>query len=117
MKKIGNFKILVFFFLLYFVVSNFEVSAGVDFEYLNGSDLITGIGARAIGLGGAFVSVADDASAVYWNPAGLTQLKKMSYSFPQIYPMNPVQQYLHINRAFLYLKNLILQWASALLID
>jgi hypothetical protein len=30
-----------------------------------------GIGTRAEGMGGAFVAVADDASAVYWNPAGL----------------------------------------------
>jgi F plasmid transfer operon, TraF, protein len=29
------------------------------------------IGTRAAGMGGAFVAVADDASAVYWNPAGL----------------------------------------------
>ena len=28
-------------------------------------------GVRALGMGGAFVGVADDASAVYWNPAGL----------------------------------------------
>ena len=28
-------------------------------------------GARASGLGGAFTGVADDASAVFWNPAGL----------------------------------------------
>lgn len=30
-----------------------------------------GIGIRAEGMGGAFVAVADDASAVYWNPAGI----------------------------------------------
>ena len=30
-----------------------------------------GIGVRAEGMGGAFVAVADDASAVYWNPAGV----------------------------------------------
>lgn len=30
-----------------------------------------GPGTRAAGMGGAFVAVADDASAVYWNPAGL----------------------------------------------
>jgi hypothetical protein len=29
------------------------------------------LGTRAAGMGGAFVAVADDASAVYWNPAGL----------------------------------------------
>ncbi len=28
------------------------------------------VGTRAAGMGGAFVGVADDASAVYWNPAG-----------------------------------------------
>jgi long-subunit fatty acid transport protein len=31
-------------------------------------------GARSRGMGGAFVAVADDATAVYSNPAGLTQL-------------------------------------------
>jgi len=29
------------------------------------------LGTRAQGMGGAFVAVADDASATYWNPAGL----------------------------------------------
>ena len=29
------------------------------------------VGTRAQGMGGAFVGIADDASAVYWNPAGL----------------------------------------------
>ena len=34
-----------------------------------------GVGARALGMGGAFVSDADDATAAYWNPSGLTQLE------------------------------------------
>jgi hypothetical protein len=29
------------------------------------------VGVRALGMGGAFVAVADDVTAVYWNPAGL----------------------------------------------
>lgn len=33
--------------------------------------LRAGIGARARGMGGAFVAVADDATACFWNPAGL----------------------------------------------
>jgi len=32
-----------------------------------------GVGARAIGLGETFVAIANDASALYWNPAGLVQ--------------------------------------------
>ena len=29
------------------------------------------VGTRAAGMAGAFVAVADDATAVYWNPAGV----------------------------------------------
>jgi long-subunit fatty acid transport protein len=37
---------------------------------------ITGAGARAEGFGGAFIGLADDATAVVWNPAGLSQLER-----------------------------------------
>ena len=40
-----------------------------------------GSGARAMGMGGAFIAVADDATAASWNPAGLTQLKRPEISF------------------------------------
>lgn len=33
-----------------------------------------GLGARALGMGGTFVAVADDAATVYYNPAGLAKL-------------------------------------------
>ena len=39
-----------------------------------GSWLSQYVTARTIGLGGAFVGVADEASGVVWNPAGLAQL-------------------------------------------
>lgn len=32
-----------------------------------------GVGARAAGMGESFVAVSNDASALYWNPAGITQ--------------------------------------------
>ncbi len=35
-----------------------------------------GVGARAIGMGGAFVGIANDASALYWNPAGIARLPR-----------------------------------------
>jgi len=42
---------------------------------------VQGAGARAAGLGGAFIAVADDATAVSFNPAGLAQLLKPEVSF------------------------------------
>ncbi len=39
-----------------------------------------GSGARALGMGGAFMAVADDATAASWNPAGLVQLEKPEIS-------------------------------------
>ena len=33
-----------------------------------------GYGARPMGMGGAFLAIADDANAVMWNPAGLVRL-------------------------------------------
>ena len=35
-----------------------------------------GLGARTMGMGGAFLAVADDFTTLYWNPAGLAQIRK-----------------------------------------
>ena len=35
------------------------------------------VGSRAIGMGGAFVAIANDATAIYWNPAGLSRISKI----------------------------------------
>ncbi len=40
-----------------------------------------GVGARAIGMGDAFVSLASDVSAIYWNPAGITGLEHTEAQF------------------------------------
>src|SRR5690349_76125 len=39
-----------------------------------GNFLKIGIGARAVGMGEAFVAVADDPSTVYWNAAGVASI-------------------------------------------
>jgi len=50
-----------------FAVTDTETNASVPFNLANP-------GARSMGLGGAFLGSADDATAAYTNPAGLTQL-------------------------------------------
>jgi hypothetical protein len=39
-----------------------------------------GAGARSAGLGDAYVSLADDATAAYWNPAGLAAVRGTSFT-------------------------------------
>lgn len=40
-----------------------------------------GVGARALSMGDAFVSMADDATALYWNPAGIASAKETTTHF------------------------------------
>lgn len=46
-----------------------------------GGMALSGVGAKAIGMGGAFRGLADDWSASYWNPAGLAQFDKSELGF------------------------------------
>lgn len=39
-----------------------------------------GMGARAMGMGTAFVGISDDVSAMFYNPAGLTQIRRVDLS-------------------------------------
>ncbi len=54
--------------------------------YANGPGTTTasflkiGVGARAVAMGEAFTAVASDETSLYWNPAGLTQLKTKEIS-------------------------------------
>ncbi len=51
-------------------------------KYAN--DFLTiGVGGRALGMGSAYTSVANDVTAGYWNPAGLAQIK-----YPEIMLMH-----------------------------
>lgn len=50
--------------------------------------LKNGVGVRPISMGKAFVAIADDASAGYWNPSGLAKLSDPQFSFMYSNPMN-----------------------------
>jgi long-chain fatty acid transport protein len=55
-------------------------AVGLTQQVLAQSFTLNGNGARAAGMGYAFVGVADDATAISWNAAGLTQLYSMEAS-------------------------------------
>lgn len=44
------------------------------------SFLDIGVGARALGMGGAYTALANDANSLYWNPAGLAKLEKREFT-------------------------------------
>ncbi|MCK5245643.1 hypothetical protein KAR02_01990, partial [Candidatus Bipolaricaulota bacterium] len=54
-----------------------------------------GIGARALAMGGAFVAVANDATAMLWNPAGLAQLEdtRLSAMSTDLYGLGITHQF------------------------
>ncbi len=72
MKKIFYLSFIIFIYSLELNSQSISKTGTTSAKFLN-----IPIGARAIGMGGAFVSTADDATAMYWNPAGISNLKKM----------------------------------------
>ncbi|MEI7813097.1 MAG: outer membrane protein transport protein [Ignavibacteria bacterium] len=59
-------KVILVFLTLFIVTSASIFSNGLS---------LNSVGARALGMGGAFVGLANDYSTIYWNPAGIGQLK------------------------------------------
>lgn len=57
--------------------------AGGDTGGQTGQLLTFGAGARSLGMGRAFFAVADDATSIYSNPAGMTQLERKEIYFMQ----------------------------------
>ena len=64
-------------FVLLFVASSLHAA----FQYLD-------VGARALGMSGAYVSMGDDATAIYWNPAGISFIKDKQFTgmYTQLFP-------------------------------
>ena len=59
-------------FLTPYLLFGRDIAPGFDFLKL-------GIGARPCGMGEAFTAVADDGSALYWNPAGIGDINGLRF--------------------------------------
>jgi len=61
-----------------------------------------GIGARALAMGGAFVAVCNDATAMVWNPAGLAQLDdtRLAGMSTDLYGLGITHQFVGVTTSF-----------------
>jgi len=71
-KYLATISFLIFFFIInadYMAQSSKTGTTAAAF-------LEIGVGASAMGMGGAFVSIANDATALYWNAAGIANMNQ-----------------------------------------
>ncbi len=57
---------------LFFGLSSLALANGLN---------LNSLGSRALAMGGAFVGLADDYSAIFWNPAGMTHFSTTYFGF------------------------------------
>jgi hypothetical protein len=69
--------VLTFFTLLLFMPNAYSQTAVAKYA---GEFLAIGVGGRSLGMGGAYVAVANDVTAAYFNPAGLAQINYPEFS-------------------------------------
>lgn len=58
-----------------------------------GEFLRIGVGARALGMGSAFMGLSDDGTAAYWNPAGLATLERREITAMHAEQFGSIVQY------------------------
>jgi len=68
-------------FIFFYSSANSQVFTGTTV----GQFLKIDVGAKSVALGGAFVAVANDASTIYWNPAGISRLQSHAAMFSHTY--------------------------------
>jgi len=80
-RKICTRKIAyVFVAFVYFFFLGSALAVNITKRGTTGAKFLSiGIGSRANAMGGAFVAIANDASTMYWNPAGLARLTEREF--------------------------------------
>ncbi len=58
-----------------------------------GDFMAIGAGVRSISMGGAFAAIADDGSAIYWNPAGISQIRDKEIILMRAFLYNNIASY------------------------
>ncbi len=76
-KKTAKMKSAIFIVALF---ASLNISAQ-ELSGIPASFVDLGFGARAAGMGNAFVAAANDANAVFWNPAGVVSVEAVSFEF------------------------------------
>jgi len=98
---LNKVSILVFGFLYLLNVASFAETSFLE------TSLRKGVGVRAMGMGSAFTGVADDATAAFYNPAGIT------YHDFQYYMENSDYKNQSLERA----DNYLFQWRNLIVSD
>jgi long-subunit fatty acid transport protein len=87
-------RIISFLIVIVFLFGLTNVGFGGEFSKVGtvGAQFLKiGMGARYVGMGEASVACVNDAYAMYWNPAGLTQLSKVNLSLTNVDWIGSVQ--------------------------
>lgn len=85
--------------ILSFLVVSIPFAVYADTTYYAAEVLTKGAGARPLAMGGAFAADANDATAAYWNPAGLALIDDIEITTMHS-PQNDLQTYDFVNLAF-----------------
>jgi len=77
--KFSLVKISLIFLIIVFSFSNNSFSQGIP-DVLRLGEPGLGVGARALGMGNSYIALSDDASAMFFNPAGLGLMNRIEIS-------------------------------------
>ncbi len=76
-NKVFNRKIILVLLAVFVFCIQITFASGVKKTGTTAAKFLSiGIGPRANAMGSAFTSISNDASALYWNPAGIAQINK-----------------------------------------
>ena len=80
-NKNTNTKHFLIFMLIIMTLAQNGIAVEQGSAGWAGAFLRTGVGSRALGMGGAFSAMPGDSTSIYWNPAAMTYIDRPEVSF------------------------------------